>query len=199
MAKLWQAKPKRLRSAFDDGYRSLPTLDGKRHRKETNLTIPLLDFGHRDQTDVTEDDVNALAKVIHNDSLAKRVRKLQHTKFPYGTVPELLMMDYLDSHDERYKYQAQLFGGFRSGGLVPDFVVQRAGGWRALNIQGQYWHQVPGKMVKDAADKMRMIGAPYEGQTIVDVVFVWERRLMQPDTAREQVMQNALAGIEEGP
>lgn len=199
MPKLWQPKPKRLRSAWDSGYKSLPTLDGKRHRKPTNLTIPILDFGHKLQTDVTEDDVNDLARVIHDDNLAKRIRKLQHSKYPYGTVPELLMLDYLDSQGERYKYQAQLFGGFRSGGLVPDFVVSRGGGWRAINIQGQYWHQVPGKMVKDAADKLRMIGAPYEGQTIVDVIFVWERRIMQPNPGRDQVLQNAVAGIEMGP
>lgn len=199
MTKQLVPKPRRLRSAYDKGYRSLPDINGKRHRKETNTTVARLDFGHKSQFDVTPDDVNELASVIRDDNLARRIRKLQKDKYPYGTVPELLMLDYLDAHGERYKYQAQLLGGFRNGGLVPDFVVQRAGGWRALNIQGQYWHQVPGKMVKDAADKLRMIGLPYEGQPIVDVVFVWERRLMQPAVGRDQVMQNAVAGIEEGP
>ena len=53
--------------------------------------------------------------------------------------------------------------------------------------------------MKDAADRLRMIGAPYEGQTIVDVIFVWERRIMQPNPGRDQVLQNAVAGIEMGP
>src|SRR6478609_8843001 len=134
MTKQLVPKLRRLRSAWDKGYRSLPTMDGKRHRKETNLTIPKLDLGHKTQFDVTEDDAQELARVLKNEPLAKRVRKLQKTKYPYGTVPELLMLDYLDAHGEKYKYQAEIYGGFRSGGLVPDFVVQRAGGWRAINI-----------------------------------------------------------------
>ena len=199
MPKLKTPKPKRLRGAWSEGYRSLPTLDGRRHRNPTLLTLPTPEFGFKEQFDTTEDDVQELAKVLQDESLARRIRKLQHTKYPYGTVPELLMLDFLDSRGERYKYQAQLFGGFRYGGLVPDFVIAKAGGWRAINIQGQYWHNIPGKKVKDAADKLRMVGATYEGQQITDVIFVWERRLMQPDTQRDRTLENAVAGVEEGP
>lgn len=189
---------KRIRKAWGKGLRSLPRLDGKRYRTDLPALNPL-PVGENTQFDTTPDDINELAKALQNENLAKRIRKLQHTKYPYGTVPELLMLDYLSSQGERYKYQAELFGGFRNGGLVPDFVLQRAGGWRALNIQGQYWHNVPGKAVKDASDKLRMLGASYEGQPILDVVFVWERRLMSPDSSRERTLQNATLGIEEGP
>lgn len=199
MSELKPPKFKRIRKAWGKGLRSLPTLDGKRHRKDELDTLKALPVGENTQFDTTPDDINELAKVLQDESLARRIRKLQHTKYPYGTVPELLMLDYLTSRHERYVYQAELFGGFRNGGLVPDFVVQRAGGWRAINIQGQYWHNIPGKPIKDAADKLRMIGAPYDGQPILDVVFVWERRIMSPDASRERTFQNATLGIEEGP
>lgn len=199
MTKLKQPKLQRIRKAWAKGLRSLPTLDGKRHRKFSLESLKPLPVGLNTEFDTTEDDVNELAKVLQDDALARRIRKLQHEKYPYGTVPELLMLDYLTTRGERYKYQAELFGGFRSGGLVPDFVLQRAGGWRAVNIQGQYWHQVPGKAVKDAADKLRMTGAMYQGQPILDVVFVWERKLMTTGVQRERTLQNATLGIEEGP
>lgn len=187
---------KRLRGAWAKGFNSLPTLDGDRHRTDEKPFQPL-PLGAPETFDVTEDDVGHLARVLQDEALAKRIKHMQTDNYPYGTLPEMLMMDFLDTKHERYVYQAQIAGGHR-GGLVPDFALQKAGGWRALLIQGQYWHNVPGKAVKDESDRLRLIGSIYNGQPIMDVVFVWERRLMQSNPGRDVVLQNALAGIEQG-
>jgi hypothetical protein len=117
-----------------------------------------------------------------------------NNKHPYGTVPELIMLDFLEQKGERYKYQAQLYGGWRSGGLIPDFVVSRGGQARALLINGNYWHNVPGKREKDAADKLRILNSYFDGERISAVTIVWESRLM--GSGRNAVMQDAIVGIE---
>jgi hypothetical protein len=122
------------------------------------------------------------------------VTSMKRDKHPYGTVPELIMLDFLEMKGERYKYQAQLYGGWRSGGLIPDFVVSRGGQARALLINGTYWHNVPGKREKDASDKLRILGSYFDGELITGVTIVWESRLMGP--GRNSVMEDALAGIE---
>ena len=76
-------------------------------------------------------------------------------------------------------------------------MVSRGGTSRAILINGDYWHNIPGKREKDASDKLRLLNSYYEGEVITSVIIVWESRLMGP--GREQTMQNALAGIEDGP
>lgn len=120
-------------------------------------------------------------------------------EFPYGTVPELLALDFLRSHREQYIYQAQLLGGFRPGGVVPDFLVMRNAAITALLIQGNYWHNLPGMKQADEVDKYRLLGTTYEGRRIQRVVFVWETRLISGREGRDSVMENALSGIELGP
>lgn len=177
--------------------RKLPTLRGladmtgsRRQRKE----LPQLPSGINEQFDTTNDLELKLAHALKDDRLAKRVVNLMENKYPYGTVPELIMLDYLQSKQERYKYQAELFGGWRGGGLIPDFVVSQGGASLALLINGTYWHNVPGKREKDAADKLRIMNSYFDGELITDVVIVWESRLMEP--GRQLVMANALAGQE---
>ena len=116
---------------------------------------------------------------------------------PYGTLPELVMLDYLERVGERFVYQAQLLGGYRSGGLVPDFVVSRNGNALAIGIQGNFWHNIPGKKVKDEADRQRMLGQFVQGEVITRVVFVWENKVVYNDE-RDRVMADALAGVEVG-
>jgi hypothetical protein len=172
---------------------SLPYLDGKRRRRLEPL--PLLPSGGMTQVDVTPDEEQELARVLKDEKLARRVVSLQQ-EHPYGTVPEMLLLDFLQQKGERYKYQAQLFGGFRSGGLVPDFVVSRGGSSRAILVNGSYWHNVPGKREKDASDKLRLLNSYYEGELITSAVIVWESRLMAP--SRDVTMEAALAGVEMG-
>jgi len=192
-----QPKVRRIRKLWHKGLRSLPHIDGRRYRVGEEIK-PLLD-GINVEFDVTPDDVNELARVIGDDTVARRLRKMQHEKFQYATIPELMMVDYLDRTGERYKYQAQLYGGYRSGGLVPDFVVMRGATSRAILVNGNYWHNVPGKKEKDASDKLRINGTYFDGVQITDTVIIWESRLMQPNPGRDRAIQDALSGIELGP
>jgi hypothetical protein len=171
---------------------SLPDITGRRKRKAPAL--PLLPAGLNTFIDVVDDEEQELARALNDDRLARRIMRLKRGDYPYGTVPELIMLDFLMEKNERYKYQAQLFGGWRSGGLVPDFVVSRGGTARALLINGNYWHKVPGKQEKDASDKLRLTGSFYDGEVISDVTIVWESRLMSHE--RRATMEQALQGVE---
>ncbi len=190
-------KLRRIRKVWHKGLRSLPAIDGRRYRAGEAIK-PLLD-GINVEFDVTPDDVNELARVIGDDSLARRLRKMQREKFQYATIPELMLVDYLDRIGERYTFQAQLYGGHRRGGVVPDFVLTRGTVGRAILVNGNYWHNVPGMQQKDEADKLRLKGSYFEGVRIEDTVILWESRLMQPNPGREQAIQDAVQGIELGP
>jgi hypothetical protein len=190
-----QPKLRRVRKAWGDGLASLPLLDGKRKRKQETVDV-ISNIGYNTQSDVTPDDIQVLAKIFRDDGLAKRVRQLQKDRYPYGTVPEMVMLDFLERKGETFHYQAQVMGGWRGGGLVPDFVVSRGGTQTAILIQGIYWHNLPGKREKDIADKLRLLGSYYEGKTIDNVVFVWETQIMQPNPKREIVLEDAIVAHE---
>ena len=149
----------------------------------------------KSEFDLTSDMEDRLASELSDRPLAKRVISLQK-KHPYGTVPELLALDYLDRNQERYVYQAQLYGGFRPGGIVPDFLVMRQAAILAMLINGNYWHNLPGMKTADEADKYRLLGTTHEGQRISRVSIVWESRLMRD---RDNTMRAALAGQDLGP
>lgn len=134
-----------------------------------------------------------LAKTLHDDELAKRVIDLQK-RFPYGDVPEMLVMDWLDKNKYVYIYQAQVNGGFRSGGHVPDFLMKKNNGtWEAVLVNGVYWHRFP---EKNLADKLALTGSYYQGHQIDNVVIVWETRLMASKDSRDRTMAAASQGIE---
>jgi hypothetical protein len=172
--------------------KSLPSLTGE--RRKDSKPDPYVSQEHTsfDSTDDTED---RLARELKSRAMAKKVLGLKK-EYPYGTVPELLAMDWLRTNRERYVWQAQLYGGFRSGGIVPDFLVHRNSSITALLVQGNYWHNLPGMKTADESDRQRLLGTSYEGQRIKKVVFVWETRLMR---SRDDVMRHALSGIELGP
>lgn len=171
------------------GLATLPDATGRRQRK----SLANWDYVSREgeRFDLTSDHEDKLANALKDRSLARRIVKLQE-KHPYGTVPEMMAVDYLQRKQERYTYQAQLYGGWRAGGMVPDFVVHRPGGLLAMLINGNYWHPHP---QKNEADKMRIRGAPTDGGRISNVVIVWESALMR---MKDEVLDAAMAGIELG-
>ena len=173
--------------------KTLPDLAGNRKPKDRqpdpNVSADHTSF---DPTDDTED---RLASELHSRGLAKKVLGMKKREFPYGTVPELLAIDFLRSNNEQYVYQAQLYGGFRPGGIVPDILLMGPM-VTAILINGNYWHNLPGMKSADESDKYRMLGTSYEGRKIKKVVMVWESRLMR---SRDEVMRSALQGIEMGP
>lgn len=188
-------KLRRVRKVWHDGLRSLPGLDGRRKRKEA-YPIEDIPVGRNTVFDVTPDNEAELARVLGDAALARRLRALQRDKYPYGTMPELVIYDFLQRKQENFVYQMQLFGGYRAGGLVPDFAIKKAQGWLVWLIQGIYWHNIPGKREKDMADKLRLRGSYYHGEIIYEVVFLWENRIMTTNPARETVMEDGLGGIE---
>jgi hypothetical protein len=136
-----------------------------------------------------------LTRLIGDEKTATRVRNLQ-MQYPNGTVPELVVMDWLQANKYHYIYQGILYGGRASaGGLLPDFVVQANGAsGMALQVQGDYWHGTRGveKQFSDAADNLRLVGQNVGGIRINKVIGVWESDLYK---RREQTMRMALAGV----
>lgn len=166
--------------------------DGKsREAKPQPLASPLEAKPPRVQSEGEAD----LASALGDEQWAKDIRKLQE-KNPYGTVIEMLAMDWLDKNLADYVYQARVNGGYRPGGTVPDFVVRSGDNeWIALLVNGNYWHNVPGTQ-NDQTDKVRLVGSYYEGKRIKTAVILWESRLMQGKDQRDAAMSSALQGVE---
>lgn len=142
-----------------------------------------------------EPTVTDLARRLGGDAaLAKRIVALQ-ARFPVGTVPELIVYDWLRKEGLRFDYQVELYGGrgFR-GGLIPDFVLYQdqtnADIWQ---VQGDYWHSISRKGFHDQTSKWRLLGQIVNGATIKRVMELWERDLY---LQRPQVFYLALAGLE---
>lgn len=144
--------------------------------------------------DMSETTVNALAKRLGGDrKLAAKIVSLQQ-EFPKGTVPELVIYEWLRRMGYQFSYQVSLYGGRNfEGGLVPDFVIFRdrtsADAWQC---QGMYWHSVGRKGLHDERSNLRMLGQIVEGATIRRVLSLWEDDIY---TKRPQIFYLAMAGI----
>lgn len=177
-------------------FKTLPKLDGFRVRGAySDDSEERLAQGYRATFDVTDDREQEIARALRDSTLARKIMALLK-KFPYGTLPEMVALEYLERAGERFTYQAQVMGGWRQGGLVPDFVVSRGGNALALLINGVYWHNLPGKSEVDATSKLRLVGQYVNGARITDAIIVWESALLSP--ARERVLDAALQGVELG-
>jgi hypothetical protein len=127
--------------------------------------------------------------------LAKRVVKLQET-YPQGTVIELVTVDYLNQRQIPYTYQAWVAGGrSRSGGVVPDIVLEYNGVGYAWLINGIYWHNRPEVAASDVADKLTLIGHYFEHVLIEKVLELWEPHIIHD---RPEIFEMALVGLEMG-
>lgn len=171
----------------------LPDLFGRRRRP----ALPELPTIAVDGENISpeEERRREIARLVGDDGLSYRVMKLQ-AEHPNGTVPELVTMDWLQRQAMMYSYQVDLFGG-RRGGLIPDFVVQNGAQADAWLVQGEYFHTRHGKVAADAADKLRLRGAEFNGSRIQNVIEVWDSRILNR-TQREQTFQAARAGQEMG-
>lgn len=104
-----------------------------------------------------------------------RLPVVDRWKIPSGaTLPELivaLVLCWL-----RLPFQAQVVqnGGrlFLGGGVV-DFLVQLGGRIVVVRIQGDYWHSLPGRKLKDAVQWDRLHAKGYR------VVDLWELAIYQ--------------------
>lgn len=131
-----------------------------------------------------------------DEATATRVAKLKEALFKTyeGTIPELVVYDWLTENHISFSFQAFVYGGRnKRGGVVPDFLVWPGGRGMAWFIDTNYWHSLPEKQASDAADRLRILGAVIEGIRIEKVVTLWEDNVYQQ---RPIVFQLALAGVE---
>lgn len=163
--------------------------------RRTDFFVPKLPEPEEATTGDTVED--RIFYQVRDRSLAKRVSKLTR-KYPNGSVPELVAMDWLDRRNVPYQYQVPFAGG-RSvrGGAILDFVLRRQGGVIVWRIQGDYHH---GKFLQEAFDKEQRLAlqrSKVQGQDVRSVVDIWTRRVIDR-SLREDTLKDALIGIERG-
>jgi hypothetical protein len=123
---------------------------------------------------------------------AKLYRELFSTY--QGTVPEVIVYDWLTENSQPFIFQANFFGGRQAkGGVIPDYVVWPGGRGIAIFVDTLYWHSLVAVRESDLIDRIRLIGSFHQGIRIELVVAVWENRLYED---RNRVMQWAMQGIE---
>lgn len=173
---------------------------GEFHKFQTNPAfkkpkrLPTFEAVMERGIDGSDPVLQSLIKRLGGDSsLAKRILSLQK-KFPVGTIPEMIVYDWLRQQGLSFEYQVELYGGRNfSGGLVPDFVLYQdrtnADIW---SVNGDYWHSISRKGLHDQTASLRMLGQIINGATVKRVVELWERDLY---AMRPQIFYYALAGI----
>ncbi len=178
--------------------KGLKTLGGHQQGQEP---MPSLDHGPERTIDVVPPDLIAAERALGDVNLAKRILKLraQYCKTTSGTIPELLVMDWLNRQHQNYLFQYPLFGGrMKQGGQVVDFAVDTGAKAIIIEVQGIYFHSTPGKVQFDEAERLALLGVQLWGKP-VSLVEVWESRLVTPvKERREAVMRAAMQGEELG-
>lgn len=174
------------------GLAGLPGLGGKRPKM---LELDVAGVGGAEN--LRDEKAAQMERLLHDGQLVKRVRKLQ-ARYPNGTLPELVAMDWLMQNGQDFLFQYPLHGGRATrGGLVSDFVVFHGSTADVWFIQGDYWHSRLGNLSveKNTADKLRTVGQWVQGRRIEKALELWERRIYEQ---RPQIFVMALAGIELG-
>lgn len=173
--------------------KGLPGIGGKRKQE------PLPSLGEQPQRvqGMVDDALSRLAQELEDEQLAKKILKLKE-KFPDGTIPELIVMEWLDRRGYEYRFQAWVLGGrVLKGGQVLDFAVDVGLHAIILEVQGRYWHTRPGKLEIDDGQKLALLGIQIFGKDVGAVIEVWDTRLLDK-RQKDRVMNLALAGIEVG-
>jgi hypothetical protein len=158
--------------------------------------MPTLTGGDPKTAEREDDKVQRLTRELGGTNadykLAKRVVGMM-PGYPAASAIELVTYDWLSAHQIKFDFQAVLYGGRRAeGGILPDFVVQGAGGWLAWLINGEYWHSQSMNQGRDEIARMKLVGADYKGMRITDMVELWEKDVLRK---RPQIFEQALLGI----
>jgi len=150
---------------------------------------------------VTDDAVQNLTNPLGDEQLAKRVLKMKKNEYPNATMPELVAIDFLKRRGTKWGFQVWALGGRKTiGGQVLDLIVDMGMGIAIWEIQGNYWHNRPGKMQLDKAQKFALVGIEIWGKPVTKVLEIWESRIMTDNRSRRrQVFEMAMSGIELGP
>ena len=113
-----------------------------------------------------------------------------------GTIPEVIIYDWLTRKNEPFEFQPKFFGGRSAkGGVIPDFMVWPGGRGLAWFCDTLYWHTKPEIMQSDLADRVKLVGQWYQGVRVEQVISIWENRVYDD---RNTVLEWALQGIEAG-
>ena len=174
------------------GLSGLPGLGGKRSK---SLQLDVAGVGGAEN--LRDEKSAQMERLLHDAQLVKRVRKLQ-ARYPNGTLPEMVAMDWLMENGQDFLFQYPLHGGRATrGGLVSDFVVFHGATADVWFIQGDYWHSRLGNLSieKNTTDKLRTVGQYANGRRIEKALELWENRIYNQ---RPQVFLMAMVGIELG-
>lgn len=175
------------------GLKKLPSL----FKQDKLPPLPDLDAGPDPFGGPSDDELGRLTLVLGDRKLAQRILKLKE-KFPDGTFPELVAMEFLNRRNVKYEFQKWLLGGRAlRGGQVVDFALDMGTHTLIWEVQGNYWHTRPGKPQLDEAQKLALLGLSVYGKKVKGVVALWESRLMSK-YKRKGVLEMGLSGIELG-
>jgi len=148
----------------------------------------------------TDYALQRMTNTLGDEKLAKRVLKMKENEYPNATFPELVAIDYLKRRGVKWGFQVWALGGRKiKGGQVLDLIVDMGGGVAIWEINGNYWHNRPGKMQLDKAQKFALMGIEIWGKPVTQILELWESRIMTDRTSvRKQVFDMAMSGIELG-
>ncbi len=146
-------------------------------------------------------ELNLLIAELGDEGLARRVLKLRakYYKTTSGTIPELIVMDWLDRKGYKYEFQKWLLGGRAiHGGQVVDFAVDMGVRVVVIEVQGTYYHTMPGKEQFDEAERLALASITIWGKPVV-LVELWDTKLITTiKQRRENALQMAVSGTEVG-
>lgn len=142
---------------------------------------------------LTEEQQLDLARILNSERLARECLKLMAANGRMS-LPEAIVMVYLDRWRYPYLYQESVFGGRNfKGGTVMDFLVDVGGAWVAILVQGNFWHTLEGVRQRDLATKLQVVGQELHGLMVYSAVELWELPLIDY-TRRERVIRDGTQG-----
>jgi hypothetical protein len=157
--------------------------------------------GHDDlEASLIGDIARTLGGTTEDHQTAARIRKLQKAGvgngITSGTVPELVVYDYLERMGYEFLFQPAVDGGRgAAGGAVPDFAVNIGGKYTVFLVNGVYWHSRKEISASDEVDKLTILSSTINGLMVERVVELWDETIYKK---RPQVFTWGLAGIELG-
>jgi hypothetical protein len=157
--------------------------------------------GHDDlEASLIGDIARTLGGTTEDHQTAARIRKLQRAGvgngITSGTVPELVVYDYLERMGYEFLFQPAVDGGRgAAGGAVPDFAVNIGGKYTVFLVNGVYWHSRKEISASDEVDKLTILSATINGLMVERIVTLWDTKIYKN---RPQVFTWGLAGIELG-
>ena len=180
------------------GLKGLPGLKGL-GKRERIPPLPTLGQQPGRVAALEDDEVQRLTRQLGDEAVAKRLLKLKK-KWPDGTTPELIVMDFLERRREKYQFQMWVLGGRKiKGGAVLDFVIDNGRSVIVVWVQGDYWHKRARRRQADEAQMLAVRGLQIWGKRVSSTISVWESRIASDNRAqRRQTLEAMLTGRELG-